>query len=407
MFRSPRVPAYRLHKRSGQAVVTLTDPAGRRQDVYLGKHDTPQSRAEYARVITLWIAQGQHLPDQGGPEGDVTVNELIERFWKHAEVYYRPQDGKPAGEQMEFKMALRPLKFLFGHLPARDIGPKRLDAVRTLLINGYEHPEFGVQRALCRGVVNHRIARIKMCFKWGVQQELVPGSVYHALQAVAGLRKGHCQARETEPVKPVPRAFVDATIEKAPPVIADMIRLQLATGMRSGELIVMRAIDIDTTGAVWLYKPEKHKTAHHGHRRVIPIGGKGQEILRRYLKADLYAPLFSPSDGERSRYWSLRIKRKTPVQPSQRNRRKLQPKRKSGDRYTVESYRRAITRAAKKANVPHWHPHQLRHTRATEIRRQFNIDAAKAVLGHRSAAITEVYAELDQALAVEVMAEIG
>ncbi len=54
-----------------------------------------------------------------------------------------------------------------------------------------------------------------------------------------------------------------------------------------------------------------------------------------------------------------------------------------------------------------WHPHQLRHNAATELRRQFGIETARIILGHRSAAITEVYAELDQAKAVEAMKRVG
>jgi integrase len=54
-----------------------------------------------------------------------------------------------------------------------------------------------------------------------------------------------------------------------------------------------------------------------------------------------------------------------------------------------------------------WHPHQLRHTKATEIRKEAGLDAARAVLGHRSPQITEVYAELDTEKAMKVMAKLG
>jgi integrase len=80
-------------------------------------------------------------------------------------------------------------------------------------------------------------------------------------------------------------------------------------------------------------------------------------------------------------------------------------------------YAIAIRRAIAKANrqreaeglapIPHWHPHQLRHNAATLIRREAGLDAARAVLGHRSPAVTEVYAELDQAKAVAVAAKLG
>ncbi len=56
---------------------------------------------------------------------------------------------------------------------------------------------------------------------------------------------------------------------------------------------------------------------------------------------------------------------------------------------------------------PNWHPHQLRHNAATRLRREFGLDVARAVLGHSSPAVTEVYAELDQAKAADAMARIG
>jgi integrase len=54
-----------------------------------------------------------------------------------------------------------------------------------------------------------------------------------------------------------------------------------------------------------------------------------------------------------------------------------------------------------------WHPNRLRHTKATELRRELGLDAARAVLGHRSPQITEVYAELDVSRAAEAMARLG
>ncbi len=54
-----------------------------------------------------------------------------------------------------------------------------------------------------------------------------------------------------------------------------------------------------------------------------------------------------------------------------------------------------------------WHPHQLRHNAATEFRKEFGIEAARIILGHRSAAITEVYAELGQGKAINAMLKYG
>lgn len=54
-----------------------------------------------------------------------------------------------------------------------------------------------------------------------------------------------------------------------------------------------------------------------------------------------------------------------------------------------------------------WHPHQLRHNAGTRIRKEFGLEVARAVLGHRSAVVTEVYAELNSNLAASVMEKIG
>lgn len=54
-----------------------------------------------------------------------------------------------------------------------------------------------------------------------------------------------------------------------------------------------------------------------------------------------------------------------------------------------------------------WFPHQLRHTRATEIRREFGLDAARAVLGHKSVVVTDEYAELDLKKAMAVAKTMG
>ena len=54
-----------------------------------------------------------------------------------------------------------------------------------------------------------------------------------------------------------------------------------------------------------------------------------------------------------------------------------------------------------------WHPHQLRHSFATRIRRVFGGDVVGAMLGDRSPAMVDVYAERDQEAARKVAAQIG
>jgi integrase len=411
---NPRVPSYRLHKQSGQAVVTLPDGLGGRRDVLLGKHDTEESRAEYRRVLVEWEANGRRLPARESP-ADLTMAELIERFWRWSEGYYRRADGTATSQVDALRHSLRPLNYLYGQTPARDFGPAALKAVRELLVKGYDHPRYGPQAALCRTEVNKRVKHVRRLFKWGAAEGLAPASVLWALQAVEPLKRGRSGARESKPVLPVARAVVEETLPILPPVLADMVRLQLETGMRPGELVIMRAIDIDRAGPVWLYRPAAHKTQHHGHERVIPIGPKGQEIVKRHLKPNVEAYLFSPADSVAEFRARQRQARKSKVPSSQRDRRKKHPRKKPGDRYTTRTYgatlHQAIARHNRKAHpdrqILHWHAHQLRHLRALELKREFGLDVARAVLGHKSPVLSEHYAGLDGAAAAQAMAKLG
>lgn len=135
---------------------------------------------------------------------------------------------------------------------------------------------------------------MKRIFAWAVEEELIDPTGYHALQSVKGLRYGRSSAPESAPVRPVPFAFVDAVLPHVLPEVAAMIHLQLATGMRSGEMCSMRTCDIDASGEVWCYRPVRHKTQHHGHTREVWIGPKAQAILQPWLRMNTQEHLFSP-----------------------------------------------------------------------------------------------------------------
>jgi integrase len=398
--RSPRTPSLRRHKPSQRGVVTLNGV-----DLYLGpwprscRKPPPETQAAYDRTIAEWLANGRRAVPTAGSErpAGVTLNELILAFYRHAEIYYRRPDGMPTEELKEYRYSLRPLRELYGTLPVAEFTPLKLKAVRQRMIDA----------GWCRTLVNRRVGRIVHMVKWGVAEELATESVYNALSTVGGLEKGRTAARESEPVLPVPEEHVLAVLPYLSPPVRAMAQLQLYTGMRPGEVRVMRGCDLDVSGAVWLYRPPQHKTAHKGKQRVIAIGPRGQEVIRPFLKLDTQAFLFSPREAMDQFRAERRAKRKTKVYPSQQYRRKRKPKKQPGDHYSASAYNCAIAKACIKAGVPHFHPHRIRHTHATEVRRRFGLEAAQVALGHAQANVTEVYAERDLALAVKVAQQIG
>lgn len=399
---APRVPKYRLHKASGKAVVTL---GGR--DCYLGEHGSPESRAEYDRLVAEWLAGGRPTHQTARIDGPgLTVNELLLAYLNFADGYY-VKDGQPTAEPANLRLAVRPLRRLYGHTPAAEFGPVALKAVRQSMIDS----------GLCRLEINRRVGKIVRVFKWAVSEELAPPSVHQALQTVTGLRRDRSAARESAPVKPVAEEFVAVVQPHVCRQVWAMIQLQLLTGMRPGEVCIMRTRDLETSGRLWVYTPSSHKMEHHGRERRVYLGPQAQAVVREWLKPDLGAYLFSPAEATAERLAILRGRRKTRVQPSQANRAKRRPMKKPGEVYTVDSYRRAIQYGIDKANrlraerggpkVPKWHPHQLRHNAATRLRKEIGLDAARAVLGHASTVVTEIYAERDAAVAMDAMRQLG
>lgn len=394
--RSGRIPSYRLHKASGQAIVTLSG-----RDIYLGPHGSALSRRRYDRAIAEWLACGRQSPalrrrGASDPDSVITVTELVAAYWEHVKTAYPNKN-----ERDTQKRVLRELRALYGDTPVTEFDPIALKAVRQRFI------DTGCKRS----TVNHLTSRIKQCFRWGVEEGLVPALTLQGLLAVRGLRRGRSGCPESEPVRPVDTAVVEATLRQLSPTVADMVRIQRLTGMRPGEVCAMTSGEIDTRGDVWVYTPRHHKTAHHGKARVIPIGPKAKAVVAHYLRPELDRPLFSPAESEHARHESRKAGRASPMTPSHRRRAAAVKRRKRtrppGAEYDASSYRRAIHRACDRAGVPRWSPNQLRHSFATEVRRDHGLEAAGALLGHSKLQTTQVYAERDAKLAEEVARRIG
>ncbi len=382
----PYVPAYRRHAGSGQGVVTLTDAVTRRRrDIYLGPHNSPASLDQYEVTIARWLRAGRRLDS----EPTTTIGDVVKAYKARVEATLSPSAAETVG------VTLGVLEEHYGTLPAAAFGPKRLLNLRERFI----------ARGWTRKSINSRTRTVVNAFSHAVVQELVEAGTADALKHVQALKRGETDAPEGKAVKPVPLPHVEAIRPHLSPQVCAMIDVQLYTGARPGEVCAMRLIDIEAAGKVWTYRPATHKNLWRGKDRQVFLGPRAQAVLQPFLRGRaMDAPLFSPREANAARK----------AQAAQAGRRDDQPpsprktERTIGDQYDVTSYRRAIARACESAGVPKWSPHQLRHTAATQIRKEHSLEAAALILGHASATITDaVYAERDTAKARDVIAKVG
>jgi site-specific recombinase XerD len=169
---------------------------------------------------------------------------------------------------------------------------------------------------------------------------------------------------------PLPRALDDATAAKLLRAAQDdkrllvrvTVEMLLRTGLRVGEYTGLPADAVVLIGAgPWLH---------------VPVGKLRED---RYLP--LHPQLVTLIDG----YRAAHVPPDHPLLLPRENGRPL-------DRHTVT---RMFNRAGAAAGLPHIHPHQLRHTLATQaINRGMSLEAIAALLGHRSLDMTLRYAKI-------------
>lgn len=383
--RTLKPPSYRLHKGSGQARVRLNGDT-----IYLGVFGSEESKRKYAALIAEYSAGA--IFDDGAPatvNSDISVSELILSYLKFAKSYY-VKNGEVTDEYECLKSAVRDLNALYGGTPVNPVlgansrplvgqegfGPIQLKAVRELMIQPRQkkigRSSKTIQIQWTRRYINQSINRIRRMFKWGVEQNIVDPNVLLKLQAIAPLTAGRTTAKEHVPRSAVPTASIEKVKGKVPQRTSDLIDLWSLTGARPGELIKLTGemIDKETYQAdgVWVAELADHKMVHKKKRRALVFGPKAQTILTRYLTAD-------PS------------KRLFPI-----------------NRATASD---AMKKACREFGIPIFTAHWLRHTAATRIREDYDLDAAQVTLGHAKADTTEIYAGLNLKKAIEVARDVG
>jgi integrase len=353
------MPGIKLHKKTGQFYVWV-----RKKRKYLGT-DAEQAKVRLERyrrgeVEARPVARGEAEPP--------TVSEVLLAYIKA-----RRAGGVPEKEVARIKGVARVVNRLYGREQTATFRAKALKHVRQELIRTPSRRQIKAKPKrrhisprnpagplpITRRYINRMVNEVKAAWTWAASEEMVPAETAMSLRLVAGLRKG-AGGREPDRIPAVEQWVVEATIPELTPVVAAMVRLQILTGMRPGELCSLRRGDISIEHAervplpmtnkyvaamevegvrLWVAVPSSHKTLHRGKPRAVVLGPKAQEVVRPFIDGrDPADYLFSPKESRTA--WLKAHERKVRVGRS----------RMPGARYTASSYGRSVACAVERAN---------------------------------------------------------
>ncbi|MDR2756685.1 MAG: tyrosine-type recombinase/integrase [Planctomycetaceae bacterium] len=240
---------------------------------------------------------------------------------------------------------------------------------------------------------NNRLFKLlKRVFSWGAKPNFDENGTWDKLptfvssafiadmQALTTVSEGKTNPPRSDVEENVVRAVFPFVSEK----IADMLQIQLLTGMRPKELCNMCVGDIKRTkkefaeygrlydGINWIYVLKTHKTEKKIGAKAIPLGIEEQDIINKYWNDNTLSPIF---------------------------------KNKNGKAFTRAEYGRKIKNAIDKNELQKFVPYQIRHTSLTEISAEHGRDIARAVAGHTTEKMTAIYDHSDIIKALYVVNE--
>lgn len=401
-------PGYLRHKASRRGYSVING----HYYYWPGTHNSRESLAAYRLYCGQLLLHGSDAANatisgnQTGRDEKIIIATVIRQFLEYADKYYRDQNGKKTTTDARHRHTATTLLDLFAVFPVAEFGPKQIRLfLDTLMSEG-----------LARVTINYRLGALKQIFKWASTNGIISPDDFNRVRDYPALPPGRFGLREPKDIPPVSAADFLATL----PFMAEpynlIVEINRLTGCRPSEILTIRPTDIDTTIEPWAWTIPHHKTSWRGHEKTLYLGPRCREILGPLLAGK------EPNDLIFS-LWQIRSeraqKRKQLAQEkarltggkirdrSGRPSRGTKGRKPPGEEIQIWTYEAEIRKAAKAAGVKPWTPNQLRHLKATELRRQFGLEASQIALGHKRADVTQIYAERDAARLREIAEKTG
>ncbi len=264
------------------------------------------------------------------PKAGLTFKELAERY----ESYYLPRlkRGDAKKETMD--------------LMIKQFGGYKVAAFNSSILERYQNEKI-VNGKLAPATVNRHIANIKAMFTWGCERGFVSKEVNEDVHKVKMLPENNARLRY------LTRAEADTLLEKCADYIRPIVTVALYTGMRKGEIMRLKWIQVDLTNRVILLDQNDTKNKS---RREIPLN---QTVV------DTLSGLIRNTENDRV-FWNV-----------------------------PAYWRKAFSGALRRSRINDFKFHDLRHTFCSWLAQAgVPLKTIMELAGHKSLAMTNRYAHL-------------
>jgi integrase len=305
------------------------------------------------------------------PSKAKTLARLCAEYAAHAARVYRHEDGTQTGQAANIRCTLRfLLERVGGQVRVSDL--KRSDLTDFMQAGVRDHD-------WTRGYANAQLARVKHMLKWACENDDTLWTPLTSALNTAPLRAVRSGARESTPRNPPPLATIWRVLRRLPNSHREILTVVALTGARLGEIVSARVADYRDYPVAHLDLGRRHKSGHRGHVRLIPLSGEAAKIVAARARA---------ASGSGSKL----------IFP---------PERAGCTMRCKNRIRVALAAACEREGVRLFRPHDIRHAVAREVRVKSGLDAAQALLGHKSPTMTAHYAPLPISAGVDAAVAIA